>query len=66
MAETRAASRIGAEIIPAGIVGHEHNDVGALFLRLCQADEPRRGQGYPHGESAEDGTKIIAHGRDPF
>jgi hypothetical protein len=28
MAETRAASRIGAEIVPAGVVGHQHDDVG--------------------------------------
>ena len=30
MAKSSAASRIGARIIPAGIVGHQHNDIGRL------------------------------------
>src|SRR5260221_13930842 len=33
MAEARASSRIAAEIIPTGVVGHQHDDVGFLFLR---------------------------------
>ena len=28
-----AAARIGAEIVPAGVVGHQHDDVGPLLLR---------------------------------
>ena len=45
MTEARAASRIATEIIPTGIVGHQHDDVGFLVLRLqgsgC-ADERHR------------------------
>ena len=32
--ESRAASRIGAEIVPTGVVRHKHDDVGSLLL-LC-------------------------------
>src|ERR1700761_2085175 len=32
MAESSAASRIGAEVIPAGIVGHQHDNI-RLFCR---------------------------------
>src|SRR5258708_38676286 len=38
MAEARASSRIAAEIVPSGVVGHQHDDVGFLFRRLCGAD----------------------------
>ena len=31
MAERRAAAGIGAEIVPAGVVGHQHDDVGSLL-----------------------------------
>jgi hypothetical protein len=31
MAEARAAARIGAEIIPAGVVRHQHHDVRPLL-----------------------------------
>src|SRR5690242_12094408 len=37
MAEGRTPARVGAEIVPAGVVSHEHDDVGALLLRLCRA-----------------------------
>ena len=33
MAERGAAVRIGAEIVPAGVVGHQHDDVRSLLLR---------------------------------
>jgi hypothetical protein len=40
MAKGRAASRIGTEVVPARIVGHEHDDVGPflllLLLLLCE------------------------------
>src|SRR5208337_4470571 len=45
MAEARASSRIAAEIIPTGVIGHQHDDVGFLVLRLqgsACADERSR------------------------
>ena len=43
MAERRAASRIGAEVVPARVVRHQHVDVGPLLLR-CRRRQ-RRGRG---------------------
>jgi hypothetical protein len=37
VAEGRAASRIGTKIVPACVVGHEHDDV-RLFLRHGRTD----------------------------
>ena len=43
MAE-RCASAVSAEITPAGIVGHQHDDVGPLLLRLRLAGDSTSGQ----------------------
>ena len=32
MAERGAAVRIGAEIVPAGVVGHQHDDIWSFLL----------------------------------
>jgi IS66 Orf2 like protein len=40
MAEGCASSRIAAEIVPASVVGHKHDDVGFLCLLPCRG---RRG-----------------------
>jgi hypothetical protein len=36
MAEARASSRIATEIIPTGVIGHQHDDVGFLVLALAR------------------------------
>jgi hypothetical protein len=37
MAEVRAAT-VAPEVAPAGVVGHEHDDVRFLVRRLCRVD----------------------------
>jgi hypothetical protein len=52
MAEARASSRIATEIIPTGVIGHQHDDVGFLVLRLqgsACADE--RSCSYQNGQT---------------
>src|SRR5439155_16915767 len=47
MTEGHAASRITAEIIPAGVVLHQHDDVGFLLRRAGRSDyAEKRGRGY--------------------
>jgi hypothetical protein len=56
MAEACASSRIATEIIPTGVVGHQHDDVGFLVLRLqgsgC-ADE--------HSRSCQNGQTVAEY-----
>lgn len=43
MAESNASSGISAKIVPTGIVGHEHDDVGSLLsLRVTPKGRQRR------------------------
>jgi hypothetical protein len=44
VAERDAAARIGAEIVPTGIVGHEHDDVWPLLLRFHRRADDRAGE----------------------
>jgi hypothetical protein len=37
MAEASASSPVGAEVLPTGVVGHEHDDVGLLPSAVCAA-----------------------------
>ena len=62
MAEARASSRIAAEIIPAGVVGHQHDDVGFLVLRLQgsgYADE--RSRSCQNGQTVTDYFLFVLH-----
>jgi hypothetical protein len=36
--EASASARIATEIIPSGVVGHKHDDIGSFVRRLCRVD----------------------------
>src|SRR4029077_8552807 len=38
MTETGASARIATEIIPSGVVGHKHDDIGSFIRGPCRAD----------------------------
>jgi hypothetical protein len=38
MTEAGGSARIATEIIPSGVVSHQHDDVWPLVRRLCRAD----------------------------
>jgi len=63
MAEACPTARIGAEIVPAGVVRHQHDDVGPLLLCLRRLDLRRRdSQQYPNGNVAEQPVeKFMSH-----
>ena len=42
MAERRAAAGIGTEIVPAGVVGHQHDDVRLLAWSLVGQSRTRQ------------------------
>jgi hypothetical protein len=43
MTERRTAVRVRAKIVPAGVVGHQHDDVRSLLLRRCLRGHRRHG-----------------------
>ena len=63
VAEGRAASRIGTEIVPAGVIRHQHDDVG-LLLRGCGRARHRHGD--KQREQAEPDTSSYDHHLSPY
>jgi hypothetical protein len=61
MAEVRAAT-VAAEVVPAGVVGHQHDDVGFLVLGLQgSACSDERGRGCQQGQTVTDYFGSIFH-----
>jgi hypothetical protein len=62
MTEARASSRIATEIIPSGVVGHKHDDIGFLVRRLQRpACANERSRGCQQGQTVIDYFWFIFH-----